>query len=65
MDAALLHRAAEVLGTGNHQETVIAALTEIVAGRQQTAELDRLREQVGRIADIARQALRGRDSSPT
>ncbi|MFD5620729.1 hypothetical protein [Streptomyces yangpuensis] len=63
VDAALLHRAAQVLGTGDHQETVIAALAEIVTGRQQTAELARLREQVGRIADIARQALQGRDSS--
>ncbi|MFF4390811.1 hypothetical protein ACFY0G_29105 [Streptomyces sp. NPDC001552] len=65
VDAALLRRAARVLGTDDHQETVIAALSEIVAGRQQTAELARLREHVGRIADIARQALQDRDSSPT
>lgn len=40
-----------------------AALSEIVAGRQQTAELVRLREQVGQIAAIAGQALQGRNSS--
>lgn len=65
VDAALLRRAAQVLGTGDHQETVIAALSEIVAGRQQTTELARLREHVGRIAAIAGQALQGRDSSLT
>ncbi|MBT2451802.1 hypothetical protein J7F03_33015 [Streptomyces sp. ISL-43] len=57
VDAVLLRRAAQVLGTGDHQETVIAALSEIVAGRQQTAELARLRDQVGRIAAITEQAL--------
>ncbi|MFE3471301.1 hypothetical protein ACFXOI_06365 [Streptomyces bacillaris] len=62
VDAILLRRAAQVLGTGDHQETVIAALSEIVAGPQQAAELARLREQFGRIAAIAEQALRGRDS---
>ncbi|MFI8522318.1 hypothetical protein ACIGEZ_31555 [Streptomyces sp. NPDC085481] len=65
VDTVLLRRAAQVLGTGDHQETVIAALSEIVAGSQQAAELARLREQVGRIAAIAEQALRGRDSSLT
>ncbi|GAA3095176.1 hypothetical protein GCM10020254_45530 [Streptomyces goshikiensis] len=65
VDATLLRRAAQVLGTGDHQETVIAALSEIVAGRQQTTELARLREHVGRIAAIAGQALQGRDSSLT
>ncbi|MEU9025993.1 hypothetical protein AB0D46_00350 [Streptomyces sp. NPDC048383] len=39
VDAVLLRRAAQVLGTGDHQETVIAALSEIVAGPQQTTEL--------------------------
>lgn len=65
VDAALLRRAAEVLGTDGHEETVTAALSEIVAGQQRTAELVRLREQVGRIAAIAGQALQGRDSSLT
>lgn len=65
VNAALLRRAAKVLGTGGHEETVIAALAEIVAGRHQTAELVRLREQVGQIAAIAGQALQGRDSSLT
>ncbi|MFF1487872.1 hypothetical protein ACIGZH_34775 [Streptomyces sp. NPDC058319] len=65
VDAALLRRAAEVLGTDGHEETVTAALSEIVAGRRRTAELVRLREQVGRIAAIAGQALQGRDSSLT
>ncbi|MBT2478573.1 hypothetical protein [Streptomyces sp. ISL-94] len=65
MDAVLLHRAAQVLGTGDHQETVIAALSEIVAGRQQNTELARLREHVGSFAAIAGQALQGRDSSLT
>ncbi|MYR63761.1 hypothetical protein GTY54_48700, partial [Streptomyces sp. SID625] len=65
VDAALLRRAAEVLGTDGHEETVAAALSEIVAGRRRTAELVRLREQVGRIAAIAGQALQGRDSSLT
>ncbi|GGX33728.1 recombination directionality factor [Streptomyces chryseus] len=65
VNAALLRHAAKVLGTGDHEETVIAALSEIVAGRQQTAELVQLREQVGQIAAIARQALQGRDSSLT
>ncbi|MEV0260241.1 hypothetical protein AB0I49_02690 [Streptomyces sp. NPDC050617] len=65
VDAALLGRAAQLLGTSDHQETVIAALSEIVAGRQKAAELARLREQVGRIAAIAEQALQGQDSSLT
>lgn len=65
VDANLLRRAAQVLGTGDHQETVTAALSEILAGRQQTTELARLREHVGRIAAIAGQALQGRDSSLT
>lgn len=65
VDAVLLRRAAQVLGTGDHQKTVIAALSEVMAGRQQTTELTRLREQVGRIAAIAGQALQGRDSSLT
>ncbi|QDY81055.1 SlyX family protein [Streptomyces qinzhouensis] len=65
VDAILLRRAAQVLGTGDHQETVIAALSEIVAGPRQAAELARLRDQVGRIAAIAEQALRGRNSSLT
>ncbi|MFF5934869.1 hypothetical protein [Streptomyces sp. NPDC012508] len=65
VSAALLRQAAEVLGTAGHEETVIAALSEIVAGRQQTAELFRLREQVGQIADIAGRALQGRDSALT
>ncbi|MBT2445609.1 hypothetical protein J7F03_00595 [Streptomyces sp. ISL-43] len=65
VDAVLLRHAAQVLGTGDHQETVIAALSEIVAGRQQTTELARLREHVGRIAAIAGQALQGRNSSLT
>ncbi len=64
VDAILLRRAAQVLDTGDHQETVIAALSDIVAGPQQAAELARLREQVGRIAAIAELSLRGRDSSP-
>lgn len=57
VDAVTLRRAAQVLGTSDHQETVIAALSEVVAARQQTIELARLREHVGRIAAIARQAL--------
>ncbi|MFJ9111083.1 hypothetical protein [Streptomyces sp. NPDC102283] len=65
VSAALLRRAAEVLGTAEHEETVIAALSEIVAGRQQSAELVRLREQVGQIAAIAGLALQGRDSALT
>ncbi|MFI8341284.1 hypothetical protein ACIF8W_14575 [Streptomyces sp. NPDC085639] len=65
VDAVLLRRAAQVLGTGDHQETVVAALSEVVAGRQQTTELTRLRVQVGRIAAIAEQALHGGDSSLT
>ncbi|WP_240139337.1 recombination directionality factor [Streptomyces sp. MUM 178J] len=65
VDAILLRRAAQVLGTGDHQEPVIAALSEIVAGPQQAAELARLREQVGRIAAIAEQSLRGRDAPDT
>ncbi|WP_327415306.1 recombination directionality factor [Streptomyces sp. NBC_01233] len=65
VSAALLRQAAEVLGTTVHEETVIAALSEIVAGRQQTAELFRLREQVGQIAAIAGRALQGRDSALT
>ncbi|MFJ8001209.1 hypothetical protein ACIQ7D_29525 [Streptomyces sp. NPDC096310] len=63
MNAVLLRRAAQVLGTGDHQETVIAALSEIVAKRQQYTELGLLREHVERIAAIAGQALQGRDSS--
>ncbi|MFD5702307.1 hypothetical protein [Streptomyces lasiicapitis] len=62
LDTSLLERAAQVLGTSNHQETVIAALSEVVAGRRQTRELARLREHVGRIAAIAEQALQDRDS---
>ncbi|MFD7546289.1 hypothetical protein ACFV0R_08470 [Streptomyces sp. NPDC059578] len=54
-----------MLGTAGHEETVIAALSEIVAGRQQTADLSRLREQVGQIAAIAGLALQGRDSALT
>ncbi|MCY0923007.1 hypothetical protein OS965_33515 [Streptomyces sp. H27-G5] len=65
VDATLLRRASQVLGTGDHQETVIAALSEVVAGRQQTAELARLREQVGRIAAITEQALQAGDPSLT
>ncbi|MFI8511599.1 hypothetical protein ACIGHB_10735 [Streptomyces sp. NPDC085460] len=65
VSAALLRQAAEVLGTAGHEETVIAALSEVVAGRQQSAELVRLREQVGKIAAIAEQVLQGRDSSLT
>ncbi|MFG3295628.1 hypothetical protein ACGF3G_43400 [Streptomyces sp. NPDC048179] len=65
VDAATLRRAAQVLGTSDHQETVIAALSEAVARRQQTVELARLREHVGRIAAIARQALPDGDSSLT
>nr|WP_269084532.1 hypothetical protein [Streptomyces sp. PCS3-D2] len=65
VNAALLRRSAQVLGTGDHEETVIAALSETVAGRQQTAELVQLREQVKQIAAIAGHALQGRDSSPT
>lgn len=65
VDANLLRGAAQVLGTGDHQETVTAALSEILAGRQQTTELTQLREHVGRIAAIAGQALQGRDSSLT
>ncbi len=65
VDTALLHRAAQVLGTSDHQETVTAALSAVVAGRQQAVQLARLREHVGRIADIAGQALQGEDSSLT
>ncbi|MFD9032091.1 hypothetical protein ACFVZW_13205 [Streptomyces sp. NPDC059567] len=65
VNAALLRRAAKVLGTSGHEETVIAALSEIAAGRQQTSELARLREQVGQIAAIAGQALQGSDLSLT
>ncbi|MFF9806462.1 DUF6009 family protein [Streptomyces coeruleorubidus] len=65
VDAALLGRAAQILGTSDHQETVIAALSEVVAGRQQAADLIQLREHVERIATIARQALRGGNSSLT
>ncbi|WP_210585030.1 hypothetical protein [Streptomyces sp. GESEQ-35] len=65
VDAAMLRRAAKVLGTSDHQETVIAALSKVVAGRQQTREFARLRERVGHIADIAGQALRDADSSLT
>ncbi|MFI1937780.1 hypothetical protein ACH44C_11345 [Streptomyces purpureus] len=61
VDAMLLDRAAQVLGTGDHQETVVAALSEIVARPQQAAELARLREQVRRISAIAEQSLRSRD----
>lgn len=59
VDAALLRRAAQVLGTNDHEETVMAALSEIAAGRRQAAELARLREDVGRIAALADQALQG------
>ncbi|WP_374774729.1 hypothetical protein OG756_19055 [Streptomyces sp. NBC_01310] len=59
VNAALLRRAGQVLGTGDHEESVIAALSEIVAGRQQAAELVQLREQVRQIATIAGQALQG------
>ncbi|MGW3493392.1 recombination directionality factor [Streptomyces sp. NPDC001020] len=65
VDTALLHRAAQVLGTSDHQETVIAALSAVAVGRQQTTELAQLRDHVGRIAAIAGQALRGGDSSRT
>ncbi|WP_139238162.1 hypothetical protein [Streptomyces pini] len=65
MDAIPPRRTAQVLGTDNHQETVIATLSETVAGPQQAAELARLREQAGRIAVIAEQALQGQDSSLT
>ncbi|MDJ0384235.1 hypothetical protein [Streptomyces sp. G-G2] len=65
VDADLLRSAAQVLGTGDHQETVTAALSEILAGRQQTPELAQLREHVGRIAAIAGQALQGQESSLT
>ncbi|MFG2778218.1 DUF6009 family protein [Streptomyces prunicolor] len=65
VDAALLSRAAQVLGTSNHQETVIAALSKAVAGQQQATDLTQLREHVERIATIARQALQGGDSSFT
>ncbi|MFJ2216714.1 hypothetical protein ACIQVO_35485 [Streptomyces sp. NPDC101062] len=65
VDAVLLRRAAQVLGTSDHQETVIAALSEIVAGRQKTTELARMREHVGRIAAMAEQALQDGDSSLT
>lgn len=62
VDAALLRRAARVLGTSDHQETVIAALSEVVAARAQAAELARLREHVERIAAISGQALKGGNS---
>ncbi|MFE6663919.1 hypothetical protein ACFVFH_10200 [Streptomyces sp. NPDC057697] len=65
VNVALLRRAAEVLGTDSHEKTVIAALTGVVAGQHQTAELLRLREQVGQIAALAGQALQGGDSSLT
>ncbi|MFI5616201.1 hypothetical protein [Streptomyces sp. NPDC051567] len=65
VDAHLLRRAAQVLGTGDHQETVATALSEILAGRQQTTELARLREHVGHIAALAGQALQSRESSLT
>ena len=65
VDAVALRRAAQVLGTSDHQETVIAALSEVVAARQQTIELARLREHVGHIAAIARQALPDGDFSLT
>ncbi|MFJ4939453.1 DUF6009 family protein [Streptomyces pseudovenezuelae] len=65
VDTTLLSPAAQVLGTNNHQETVIAALSEAVAGQQQAADLTQLREHVERIATIARQALQGGDSSST
>ncbi|MDX2826596.1 hypothetical protein Sipo8835_14205 [Streptomyces ipomoeae] len=65
VDAVTLRRAAQVLGTSDHQETVIAALSEVVAARHQTIELARLREHVGRIAAIARQALPDGDFSLT
>lgn len=62
VDAALLRRAARVLGTSDQQETVIAALSEVVAARAQAAELARLREHVERIAAISGQALKGGNS---
>lgn len=63
VDTALLHRAAQVLGTTDHQETVIAALSAVAAGRQQTTELAQLRNNIERIAAIAGQALHGGGSS--
>ncbi|MFJ3710153.1 hypothetical protein [Streptomyces sp. NPDC090053] len=65
VDTALLHRAAQVLGTSDHQETVVAALSAVAACQQQTTELAQLRDHVGRIAAIAEQALHGGDSSRT
>ncbi|MHB9759917.1 recombination directionality factor [Streptomyces sp. BYX5S] len=62
VDTSLLHRAAQVLGTSDHQETVMAALSEVLAQRRQAADLARLQEHVGRIAAIAEQALQGPDS---
>ncbi|MFI2210449.1 hypothetical protein [Streptomyces sp. NPDC020141] len=62
-DSALLRRAAEVLGTSGHQEAVAAALSAVVQSKQQSTELDQLREQVAHIASIAERALRG-ESTP-
>ncbi|MFG2233349.1 hypothetical protein ACGFNX_25690 [Streptomyces sp. NPDC048723] len=65
VDADLLRRAAHVLGTSDHQATVIAALSEVMAGQQRTTELARLREHMGRIAAMAENALRGGGSALT
>ncbi len=65
VDADLLRRAAHVLGTSDHRATVIAALSEVMAGQQRTTELARLREHMGRIAAMAENALRGGGSALT
>ncbi|MEU9333008.1 hypothetical protein AB0D49_07555 [Streptomyces sp. NPDC048290] len=63
VDTVLLRRAAELLGTSGHQETVTAALSTVLESKHHSLELERLRKQVGHIASIADQALRG-ESSP-
>ncbi|MGW5116487.1 recombination directionality factor [Streptomyces noursei] len=63
VDADLLRRAGQALGTSDPQETVIAALSEVVASQQRATELAQLREHVERIAAIAEQALQGADRS--
>ncbi|MGW2364751.1 recombination directionality factor [Streptomyces sp. NPDC001667] len=65
LDIALLNRAAQVLGTTGHRETVIAALSEALESRQRAAEVDRLRECVKRIATTAGQALQAGGSPLT
>ncbi|MFF4605737.1 hypothetical protein ACFY12_23720 [Streptomyces sp. NPDC001339] len=63
LDPRLVNRAAQALGTSGHRETIIAALSQAAETRQLTAELDRLRDHVKRIAAITGQALQAGGSS--